>query len=138
MTRVTPTEGTAKWLNRLSASTADVQAGIAKVTESPGAAAARSFSKYQNNVTASFPKWRERVGALGLQEWKDAASAGTARIAQGAQQKQGKYASFAQQFYPHLDAGVARIKNMPNDSFEARVQRSVAMMRHNATFKRSA
>ena len=132
MTRVSPQEGTAKWLNRLSAATADVQAGIMKVQESPGIAAARSYQKYQNNVTQSFPKWRDRVNSLSLGDWQQAASAGTARIAQGAQAKQGKYQAFAQQFYPHVDAGVNKIKSMPNDTFEARVQRAVAMMRHNA------
>ncbi|SRR5713101_488284 len=137
MTRVTPQEAQAKWVNRLSASTADIQSGINKVTESPGVAAVRSFQKYQNNTQAAFPKWRDRTGAVGVQEWKDAAIAGVSRVAQGAQAKQQKYGTFAQQFFPHLDAGIAKVKAMPNDTFEARVQRSVAMMRHNAQFRRT-
>lgn len=137
MTRVSPQEGTQKWVTRLSGATADIQAGIAKVTEAPGVAAARSAQKYQNNVTAAFPKWKNNVQAVGLSQWQQAATAGVQRVAQGAQQKQDKYQSFAQQFYPFLDANVAKIKNMPNDTFEARVQRAVAMMRANASFKRS-
>ena len=137
MTRVSPTEGTQKWLTRLSGATADVTAGIAKVTESPGAAAVRSKQKYQNNVVAAFPKWENNTRNVSLQQWQSAATAGASRIAQGAQQKQGKYENFAQQFYPYLDQQVAKIKNMPNATFEDRVQRAVAMMRGNAAFKRN-
>lgn len=137
MTRVTPSEGTTKWVNRLSAATADVAAGIAKVQEAPGVAAARSAAKYQNNVTQAFPKWKRNVASVSLQSWQQSATAGVSRIAQGAQAKQDKYASFASQFYPFLDAGVAKVKSMPNDTFEARVQRAIAMMRYNASFQRN-
>jgi hypothetical protein len=137
VTRVSPTEGTQKWLTRLSGATSEVTAGIAKVTESPGAAAVRSKQKYQNNVVAAFPKWERNTNAVSLQAWQQAATAGASRIAQGAQQKQGKYEAFAQQFYPYLDQQVAKIKSMPNATFEDRVQRAVAMMRGNAAFKRS-
>ena len=137
MTRVSPQEGTQKWLNRLSGATADVTAGIAKVTEAPGMAAVRSKAKYQNNVVAAFPKWEANTRATSLQQWQAAATAGASRIAQGAQQKQGKYENFASQFYPFLDQQVAKIKSMPNATFEDRVQRAVAMMRGNAGFKRN-
>ena len=137
MTRVSPQEGTQKWLTRLSGATAEVQSGIAKVTEAPGVAAVRSKAKYQNNVVAAFPKWERNTGAVSLQAWQQAATAGASRIAQGAQQKQGKYESFAQQFYPYLDQQVQKIKAMPNATFEDRVQRAVAMMRGNAAFKRN-
>lgn len=138
MTRVNPQEGTQKWVNRLSAATADIQAGIARVQEAPGMAAARSAQKYQNNVTAAFPKWKRNVASVGLSDWQQAATAGVSRVAQGAQQKAGKYQAFANSFYPHLDAGVNKIKAMDNSTFEARVQRAVAMMRHNASYQRPA
>ena len=137
MTRVSPSEGTTKWVNRLSAATADIQSGISKVQQAPGIAAANSSAKYQNNVTAAFPKWKRNVAAVSLQSWQAAATAGVSRVAQGAQQKQGKYQDFANQFYPFLDTQVAKVKNMPNDTFEARVQRAVAMMRANASFQRT-
>lgn len=136
MTRVTPTEGTAKWVSRLSAATSDISSGIAKVTTAPGQQAAQSYQKYQNNVQAAFPKWKNNVAAVSLSQWQQAATAGVQRVAQGAQQKQGKYQNFAQQFYPFLDNNVAAIKSMPNATFEDRVQRAVAMMRKNSEFKR--
>jgi hypothetical protein len=137
MTRVNPQEGTQKWLTRLSGATSDVTAGIAKVTEAPGQSAVRSKQKYQNNVVAAFPKWERNTQAVSLSAWQQAATAGASRIAQGAQQKQGKYEAFASQFYPYLDSQVAKIKSMPNATFEDRVQRAVAMMRGNAAFKRN-
>src|SRR5271154_5408843 len=135
MTRVTPQEGTSKWLTRLSGATSEVTSGIAKVTEAPGLAAVRSKQKYQNNVVAAFPKWEANTRAVSLNQWQSAATAGASRIAQGAQQKQGKYEAFAQQFYPYLDQQVAKVKSMPNATFEDRVQRAVAMMRGNSAFK---
>lgn len=138
MTRVDPAAGTAKWLSRLQGASADITAGINRVSESPGVAAVRSKLKYQNNVVAAFPKWERRTGALTLQSWQQSTAAAVGNVAAGAQRKQGNYQAFATQFYPHLDAGMARIKAMPNDTFEARVQRSVAMMRWNADFKRGA
>jgi hypothetical protein len=137
MTRVTPQEGTTKWVNRLSAATADVQAGIQKVTTAPGQQAAAKFTKWQNNTQAAGQKWKNNTAAVSLASWQASATAGVGRIAQGAQQKQGKYESFAAQFYPYLDSQVARIKAMPDDTFEGRVQRAVAMMRANAAFKRN-
>jgi len=138
MTRVDPSAGTAKWLNRLSAASADITAGISRVQESPGVTAVRSKAKYQNNVVAAFPKWERRTGAVTLQQWQQSTTAAVGNVAAGAQRKQGNYQNFAQSFYPFLDAGVAKIKMMPNDTFEARVQRSVAMMRYNATYQRSS
>lgn len=137
MTRVSPSEGTAKWVNRLSAATSDITAGIAKVTTAPGQSAAQSFQKYQNNVQAAFPKWKNNVAAVSLSSWQQSATAGVQRVAQGAQQKQGKYQDFANQFYPFLDNNVAKIKAMPNATFEDRVQRAVQMMRLNSNFKRT-
>jgi hypothetical protein len=136
MTRVNPQEATSKWVTRLSAATSDIQAGIAKVTTPPGQKAAQSFQKYQNNVQAAFPKWKNNVAAVSLSSWQQAATAGVQRVAQGAQQKQSKYQDFAQQFFPVLDANVAKVQAMPNATFEDRVQRAVQMMRLNSNFKR--
>jgi len=101
-------------------------------------AAVRSKQKYQNNVVAAFPKWERRTGAVTLQQWQASTIAAVGNVASGAQRKQGNYQSFATAFYPHLDAGVQKIKNMPNATFEDRVQRSVAMMRHNAAWQRQS
>lgn len=137
MTRVTPQEGTTKWVNRLSSAVPDVTAGIAKVTVAPGQQAAQKFNKWQQNTMTAAQKWRNNTAAVSLQSWQASATAGTARIASGAQQKQGKYEAFASQFYPFLDSQVAKVKAMPDTTPEDRIQRAVAMMRANAQFKRN-
>jgi len=138
MTRVDPTAGTAKWLNRLSQASADITAGIARVQESPGIAAVRSKARYQNNVVAAFPKWERRTAGVTLQQWQSATTAAVGNVASGAQRKQGNYQAFAQQFYPFLDSGVAKVKAMDNSTLEARLQRMVAMARYNAGFQRTS
>lgn len=137
MTRVSPQAGTSKWVSRLSGATQEIQAGVQNVTTAPGQLAAAKADKWLNNVTASAPKFKNNVAAVSLQSWQNSfINVGIPRIAQGAQQKQGKYEAFAQQFYPYLDRGVQQIKAMDDTTFEARVQRAVAMMRYNKGFVR--
>lgn len=135
--RVTPEQAKAKWVNRLSAATSEIQAGIDRVTQSPGAAAVAKRDKWRQNVAQAEEKWARNTARVSLDDWKQAAKdVGVPRIAQGAQAKQGKYEAFAQSFFPHLERGIAAVERMPDTSFEERVQRSVAMMRHNREFKR--
>lgn len=129
---------TNKWVNRLSGATADIQAGIQRVTVAPGTKAVAKKTKWQNNVVNAADKWARNTGRVSLQDWQNAAiNVGVPRIAQGAQQKQGKMQAFLNDFIPHLERGQALVDAMPDDTFENRVQRAVAIMRHNRTFKRS-
>lgn len=135
--RVTPEQAKTKWVNRLSAATSEIQAGIDRVTQAPGAAAVAKRDKWRQNVAQAEEKWARNTGRVSLDDWKQAAKdVGVPRIAQGAQAKQGKYEAFASSFFPHLERGIAAVERMPDTSFEERVQRSVAMMRHNREFKR--
>ena len=136
--RVSPQDATTKWVNRLGGATADIQAGIDRVTEAPGMKAAAKQQKWLQAVQGSADKWKRNVSAVSLEQWKALfKSVGVPRIAQGAQAKQSKYTAFAQQFFPHLAQGISRVSAMPDTTFEERIQRSVAMMRHNHEFKRS-
>ncbi len=91
------------------------------------------------NVVASEEKWARNTGRVTADEWKRAfLEVGVPRIAQGAQAKQGKYEAFASEFFPHLERGVQAVERMPDTTFEQRVQRAVAMMRHNREFQRSS
>lgn len=136
--RVSPEQGSNKWVNRLSAATPDIQAGIQRVTEAPGQKAAAKAQKWIQNVQASQDKWKRNVASVSLESWKkNFVEVGVPRIAQGAQAKQDKYTQFATEFYPHLDAGINKVKAMNDTTLEDRIGRAVAMMRHNATFKRT-
>lgn len=136
--RLSPSDATQKWVNNLSGATANIQAGIDRVTEAPGQKAAAKQQKWIQAVQASQDKWKRNVAAVSLEQWKSLfKTVGVPRIAQGAQAKQSKYTNFANQFFPHLEQGVAKINSMPDTTFEERINRSVAMMRHNHTFQRS-
>ncbi len=136
MTRVTPQQGSDKWKNNLSAATQNILQGIQNTQADPPRLAIAQAGKWLNSVTASQPKFIAGLQRTTQADWKAAASAGVNRVADGAQKKQGKYTDFATQFYPYLDQGVAQVRGMDSSTFEARVQRAVAMMRHNRAFKR--
>lgn len=139
MPKLTPDEATQKWVSRTTAATADVQRGIERVTEAPGRKAAAKVEKYRTGVTQAVDKWQRNTGRVSLEEWKSAAiNVGVQRIAQGVQAKQGKMQAFAQEFYPHLEAGQRKVAAMPDTDINSRIQRAVTMMLHNAEFRRRA
>lgn len=133
-----PTQIADKWASRLSGATAEITAGIDRVTVAPGQKAAAKADKWLMNVQAAADKWKSRVGGVTLEEWKKAAKEiGVQRVAQGAQSKKGKFASFITEFGTHLDALDSKLASMPDTTFEQRLQRMVTAARHNHDFKRS-
>jgi uncharacterized protein YeaO (DUF488 family) len=127
-----------KWANRLSGATAEISAGIDRVTVAPGQKAAAKKDKWLQNVQASQDKWASRVAGVSLEAWKNAAKTiGVARVATGAQAKKDKFGAFIQEFGAHLDMLDQKLANMPDTTFEQRLQRMTAAARHNHDFKRS-
>ena len=136
--RTTPDQAGDKWASRLGAASTEITNGVNRVTVAPGQLAAAKFDKWLTGVQQAAQKWRSRVASVPLESWKSATLAGIPHIATAATAKVGKYKAFASEFYPHLEAGMAKVHNMPDNTIDARIQRAVAMMQHNATFKRSA
>lgn len=134
----TPQQIADKWSGRLSGATAEIAAGIDRVTQAPGQKAAAKADKWLANVQAAADKWKTRVGSVTLEEWKRAAKEiGVPRVGTGAQAKKGKFASFMTEFAPHLEALDAKLASMPDNTFEQRLQRMTTAARHNHDFKRS-
>lgn len=141
MARLTPQEFSEKHARRLTAATQDIAAGVERVTESPGRAAAAKADKWAAGVqkAISSGKWQKRVGSVTLDQWKSKMQeVGISRIASGVEANKDKTERFAAEFLPHLDAGVAKVKRMSDNTLEGRIQRAVAMMQHNATFERKS
>lgn len=139
--RTSPQDATQYWQTNLSGASAKITAGVDRVTQSPGAAAAAKSAKWVAAMTdpAVQAKWKNNVGAVSLPDWQNMMkNVGIPRIAAGAQAKQGKYLAFAEQFFPFLARNVAQVEQMDDTSFAARVQRAVQMMTLNHQFKRSA
>jgi hypothetical protein len=83
MARPSPQEISEKWSRRMAQAGPDYQAGINRVTEAPGAAAARNVQGYQQGVMDAITngKWQANVGAVPLEDWRQAATVRPARLA---------------------------------------------------------
>lgn len=139
MARVTPEQAAAKWRDRLTASTQQITDGVNRVQTAPGTLAARQRQTWLARINASADKWARNVARVSLEDWRQAMlSVGVQRVAQGAQAKVGKVQAFQAEFLPYLDAGVAKVKAMPKTSLADSVNRAVAMIQHNAAFKRGS
>jgi hypothetical protein len=134
--RGTPAQAAAKWQQRLSASTAEITAGIDRVTEAPGRKAAQQKQAWLANIQAKADKWERNVGRVTLEEWRASAKAGVGRVAQGAQQKQGKVEAFQNEFFPFLERVQQKLASTPRGSLEQNLARMVMNAREISNFKR--
>lgn len=135
VTNQTPQQIAAKWSSRLSAATQQIQDGVNAVTTAPGATAAARADLWLARVTASKDKWRTKVGAVTLDQWKTAMlTVGVPRVSQGAQANQPKMEQFMTKFIPYLKQGVAQIQTMPKLTLQDSINRAAAMIQHNAAY----
>jgi len=140
MARLTAIEFQEKHARRLSASIDDVRKGIDRVTVNPCELAAAKQEKMLTNLTAAVNdgRWAAGLKRVSLEEWKDKAkNVGAGRIASGINAAKSKVIAFAEQLLPHIDAGQAKLKTMPDITLEDNIQRMITMTRHMAEFKRS-
>ncbi len=125
-----------KWLKNLSQATTAITDGVQGVTVAPGISAAKQKQRWLNRIMESADKWATNVAGVSLSAWQDAmVNLGIPRIASGAQQKQGKYTAFAQQFLPYLESGATKINNMPKNSLSDSIAKATAQIQYNANFK---
>lgn len=127
--RVTPDQFVEKHARRTKAAVPDYKAGIARVSEAPGLAAAAKSDKMLAKLTEAVTsgKWAERVASVGLSEWQDAAmNKGAPRITAGVDGAASKVRAFASQLIPELE----RIKSEVDRMDDLTLEDSLARMRH--------
>lgn len=135
MANLDPATATAKWLRNLSGATQSITDGVNAVTTAPGQAAARQVQVWLSRLQQSAQKWQTKVAAVTLQDWQSAMiNLGIPRIAAGAQAKQGKYQTFATNFFPYLSQGVSQVKQMPKGSLADSINRATFMIQYNAKY----
>lgn len=135
--KATTADAVQKWLTNLGASTDRMTTGAQRVTKAPGQSAAAAADKWLARVTASKQKFATNVSRVSLQDWQNAyINIGIPRVAQGAQAKQAKMASFMDEFLPYLQRGVAQIDQMPNTTLQDGIARATAMITYNSKFQR--
>jgi hypothetical protein len=133
--KVSAEQLTEKWQRRLKGAIEDMRAGVARVTVAPGASAAEKADKWQAAISESRTKekWRRRVGAVTLEEWKAAMTEkGLARIASGVDGAGPKMRRFAAQLIEHQNSGLTQIEKMPDLTLEDSINRMAFWARHMA------
>lgn len=140
MAKITAAEFQEKHARRLSAAVDDVRKGIDKVTVNPCELAAAKQSKMLANLTAAVNdgRWANGLKRVTLEDWKrKARDVGAGRIPAGIAAAKEKVIAFAEQLLPHIDAGQAKIKGMPDITLEDNIARMTDFIRHMANFKRT-
>lgn len=141
MARVTASEFADKWARRTTGATEDYKRGISRVSEAPGAKAARRQDAYVEGVrrAAESGKWSERVAAVPLGDWqRKAINKGAPRIAAGVQEAEGDVQKFAGELLDHIDSGRSQLESHPRGDLETNLQRMNTFVRHMSGFRRSA
>lgn len=139
MAHGTAQDVTAKWLRNIQSAQQEMQAGVARVTVSPGQAAAAKRQKWINALSdpATQDKWARNVSSVSLGQWQQAMNEyGIARVAQGAQAKQAKFERAMGSLLTYIDQGVSQVRQMDDSNYAAREQRALAMMRWMRNYKR--
>lgn len=133
-----PAQVAQTWASRLGAADAEIRAGVSRVTQAPGEAAAQQADAWIAGIQRSRDKWARNVSAVTLSQWQNAMiTKGLPRIAQGAQQAIPKVQQFMTQFLPYVEQGAATVRQMPKGTVEQGIARAAAMIRHNAGFVRN-
>lgn len=123
------------WVQRLSASTEQIKAGVLATTVSPGKAAAAQVDAWINGVNAAREKFIRNSNAVTVQQWQTAMiDKGVPRVATGAQAALNKMIAFQTQWLPFVEAKAAVVRAMPKGGLENGVARAVAQIRANAEF----
>ena len=139
MPRVTPEQFGEKWNRRIKAAVPDIQAGIQRVTTSPGELAATKQDKMLNKITEAITsgRWAERVRSVTLEDWRRAAlDKGVPRIASGADGALNKMREFGAQLLPYLERVQAEVRRMPDLTLEDAIARATYVIREMAKFRR--
>lgn len=137
MAKQTPDQIAAKWANRLSGSTQQIQDGVMNVTQSPTAKAAANPQKYLQGVQNGVAKWQAGLQKVSLSDWQQATiSKGIPRISQGAQAAQPKFTQFMSKLQPFQDNLQKSIQGMPNMTLADSGNRMLAWMNGMSKFQK--
>jgi hypothetical protein len=139
MSKLTPEQAQDKLARRLKAATQDIQSGVAKVTEAPGAKAAAKQDKMLNNLTAAVQsgKWAQRVKSVTVDDWKtQMTNKGIPRIAAGIDGAKQKSIDFFSQLLPYQDSLKSQLNQMPDLTLEDSISRVGYWIRNMSKFQR--
>jgi hypothetical protein len=128
-----------RWASRLGGSMESIRSGVQAVTVAPTERAARQQDAYLAGIQRAVTDGKYAAGLrrVTLADWQNAMlNKGLSRIGSGATAAIPKVESFMQEFLPHVAAGQAKLESMPRGDINQNVQRAIAMIMHNASFRR--
>jgi len=123
---------------RTKAALEDMRAGVNRVTEAPGAAAAKKAEKMRTNLMAALDsgKWQRRVAAVTVEEWKSAMiNKGVNRVAAGVDAAAPKVHAFAEQLLSHEAGLMTTVSAMPDLTLEDSIARMTTFIRGMSKFE---
>jgi hypothetical protein len=135
--RTTPDEFASLWKSRLDASTDRIKAGVEKVTEAPGIAAAAASDKFRLHIIEAIEsgRWAGEVSKVTLADWKKAMlEKGIPRIRAGTTAAVPEMKEFATALFTHIDAGQRMIEDKPSVTLDDNIERMTTFIRHMSTF----
>lgn len=139
MPKLTPQEAREKHARRLKGATADIAAGVERVTEAPGKQAAAKQEKMRANLIESIDsgKWASRVASVSVEEWRDQMKTkGIPRIAAGVDGAADKIEDFFGQLFPFQEGLQRKVDDMPDLTLEDNINRMTTFVRGMSGFKR--
>lgn len=123
--KATPATAAANWSSGFSGAGAKYEAGINAVTVAPGQLAANQKNAYVAGVQNNANIWAQKVAAVDLQTWKNAATTtGSQRLQSGATKGAPKMQDFMAKFLPDLTNVVNGLPS--RGDFGANMQRFTA------------
>lgn len=132
MARVNGQQWLEKWGRRLNASGADIEAGVNRVTEAPGAKAAASAQLMLQRLQEAINNgtWARQVGKVTLDDWKTSMkNKAIPRIGQGVQSAQQRKVGIINATLQAVDQAAAAANALPKGNIEASIQRATTFMR---------
>lgn len=138
MAKMTPAQVAAKWGNRLSGASADIQQGVQSVTVAPSQKAIAAKAKMRQNVLAAIDNgsWENGLKNVTLSDWQQAfIQKGIPRITQGTQAAQDKVAAFHAKLQPAQDSLSAKVNSMPKMNLADSIARMTTFVQGMAALK---
>ena len=137
--KLTPEQYQKKQAQRLKAALGDMREGIERVTEAPGAKAAKAADKWHAAVSQPDvkAKWQRRVGSVTLDDWKSKMiNKGLPRVSAGIDNAAPKVIKFAAELFAHQNKLLEQLKTMPDLTLEDSINRASWWIREMNKFKR--
>jgi len=125
---MTAAEFQEKHLRRTVAASADMRAGVDRITVSPTEQAAAKQEKMISRLTESVRngKWARGLRAVTLTDWKTKMlDVGVGRVAGGLEAAAAKVQSFAAQFLPFVEGVQAKVRKMPDLTLQDNLNRMI-------------